>query len=736
MSQLIFKNYGGSHQLRIQDARDLEKIQVLDDAHWAATSVPINSLNCDDAFLFYVDTDQNGRIRTDELKAAQAWLFRFLANRSRLSEGTDAIALSDIDTSHPEGQKLRQAAELILNNLNLPDAQEINLAQVRDVQSIMASSANNGDGIIPPQASAEPDLVQFIVSVMETVGTVMDASGQPGISQEQLKVFFQEAQSYLDWKAKGEIPKGDRTNEVMPWGTETAQAYELVVSLEKKIEQYFTQCAMVRFDERSAAQMQLRQKELEEIDFTDKSMMEARLRNAPLALPNPKGILELEAMLNPFYIERLFELKEKVLKRALAPLDSKHLTGQGRSVKQLTEKQWAQVKAIFVPYRVWLEGKQGAKVEKLGTDRLRTYLNGTYRHRTSELIAKDLAMADDLDQLHNLERLILYQRWLLELANNFVSFANLYTPQRRSLIEAGTLVIDGREMTFTMRVEDRSAHKKIAEDSYMYLLYLEVTGRQEKDINPSASLRVNGEQSRTIKFEIVTAVTSGSAGGLRIGKRGIFFTIDGREWDAQVVDIVENPISPWESVKAPFKQFTGFIRKQIDKFSKSSQDKLEKSVAAPSASGITRDLLIGGGIAIAALGSAFAYITKALSQIKPVHILGMLVGLAVFILLPGMIVGFAKIRKRDMSVLLEASAWAVNVHMRLNATLGRLFTHIPRLPEGARKERRDVVVQFVREFGYSSLRSRRIAKVVLITLLIVLSLVLILITYPGLKPFF
>ncbi len=54
--------------------------------------------------------------------------------------------------------------------------------------------------------------------------------------------------------------------------------------------------------------------------------------------------------------------------------------------------------------------------------------------------------------------------------------------------------------------------------------------------------------------------------------------------------------------------------------------------------------------------------------------------------------GFAKIRKRDMSVLLEASAWAVNVHMRLNATLGRLFTHIPRLPEGARKERRDVVV--------------------------------------------
>jgi len=709
MSQLILKNYGGSHQLRIQNAQDLEKIQVLDDAHWAATSVPINSLNCDYAFAAYVDTDQNGRIRTDELKAAQAWLFRFLANRSRLSEGTDVLNLSYIDTSHPEGQKLRQAAEIILTNLNLSDAQELSLAQVRDVQSIMASAANNGDGIIPPQATAEPDLAQFIVSVMETVGPALDASGKPGISEEQLKVFFHEAEAYLAWIAKGEIPKGDDTTEVMPWGAETPQAYELVVSLEEKIEQYFTQCAMVRFDERSAAQMQLRQKELEEIDFTDKSMMEERLKSAPLALPNPKGILDLEAMLNPLYIERLFELKEKVLKRAL-----------GGPVKQLTEKQWDKVKAIFAPYRAWLEDKQGAKVEKLGQDLLRTYLNGSYRQKTSELIAKDLAVADDLNQIHNLEKLILYQRWLMELTNNFVSFANLYTPQRHSLFEMGTLVIDGREMTFTMKVQDRQAHKKIAENSYMYLLYLEITGRQDKDI----------------KFEIVAAVTSGSAGGLRIGKRGIFFTIDGREWDAQVVDIVENPISIWESVKAPFKQFTGFVKKQIDKFSKSRQVKLEASVAAPSASGITRDLLLGGGIAIAALGSAFAYITKALSQVKAVHILGMFVGLAAFILLPGMIIGFAKIRKRDMSVLLEALAWAVNVHMRLNATLGRLFTHIPRLPEGARKERRDAVVQFVREFGYSSLRSRRLAIVVLITILIVLGLVLVLITYPALKPLF
>ena len=51
-----------------------------------------------------------------------------------------------------------------------------------------------------------------------------------------------------------------------------------------------------------------------------------------------------------------------------------------------------------------------AKVEKLGQDLLRTYLNGPYRQRVSELIEKDLAAAGDLNQLHNLEKLISYLR--------------------------------------------------------------------------------------------------------------------------------------------------------------------------------------------------------------------------------------------------------------------------------------------------------------------------------------
>ena len=707
MSRLVFKNYGGSYQLEIQDAQDLEKIQILDETRWAATSIPVSSLNCDATFTSYVDTDKNGRIRTDEFKAAQEWLFKLLSNRSRLSEGTDVLILDNVDVSHPEGKKMMATAKRILTNLNSPDAREINLNEVRDVKNIMARADTNGDGVIPPVAASNPDLAGFIVSIMETVGSTVDASGQSGISEEQLKVFLEDAEAYLIWKEKGKIPKGSQVSGIMPWGVETPAAFELISKLEGKIEQYFTQCNMIKFDERTAVQMRLRQKELEEIDFSDKLMMEARLKDAPLALPNAKGSLNLDKAINPLYAVYLVKFRDKVLKRAL-----------GKLVKELSKEKWNRVKAIFAPYREWLENKRGEKVEKLGEDKLRRYLKGTYRQQLSQLIVKDRMAAKELDQIHNLEKLILYQRWLMELANNFVNFSNFYDPERCSLFETGTLVIDGRQMTFTMKVHDRTLHKKIAERSFIFLMYLEITGRKHKDVDLSIIPRGTGEQNRTIKFEIVTAVTSGSAGRLCLGKRGVFFTTDGQEWDAEVVDIVENPISIGESIRAPFQQFTGLIKKQVEKFTQTSQAKLEGDFAKPSASGMTRDLLLGGGIAIAALGSAFAYITKALSQVRAVHILGVLLGVVVIVLLPGIISGFIKIRKRDMSVILEASGWAVNVHLRLNAVLGQLFTHLPPLPKGARKRRRDMIKKLAREFGYSSFQSRKLTTAVLVTLFI------------------
>jgi hypothetical protein len=350
-------------------------------------------------------------------------------------------------------------------------------------------------------------------------------------------------------------------------------------------------------------------------------------------------------------------------------------------------------------------------VEKLGAEKLSEYISGDYRNKTEALIAEDLAVADEMEQIQDLERLILYQRWLMELANNFVSFAHLYNPEVRSLFEAGTLIIGGRELRFALRVQDRQAHKKIAAESHMYLLYVEVTGKAARDI----------------RFEVVAAVTSTNTKGLYVGKRGIFFTRDGLEWDARIIDVVENPISIWESLKAPFLRLVELIRGQIQKFTKARQAKVEAAVAAPSASGVARDLMLGGGVAIAALGASLAYVTKAVKEITIIHVLIVLGVIAGIIIVPNIIAGFSKLRKRNMSALLEASGCAVNVLMRLNMNLGRLFTHFPKWPEGSHKQRKDVLAAMVKESGYRPKRKGRLLKIALITFFISLAVLLLIV---------
>ncbi len=316
MARKVFCNYGGNYQLRILSAEDFEHVQTLDEARWVATSAPVNGLSCDPVFLSFMDTDRNGRIRTDEVKTAQSWLFKMLLYRDRVAEGNDVFRLADMDTSHAEGSALRAAAERILSNLDCADKQEISLSQVRDIETIMASAAHNGDGVIPPEDAGEADTAEFIAAVMECIGFAPDASGKDGVTEEHIERFFEEAQAYVDWKAQGEVREPAAQTDIMPWGAATPAAYDLIWALDEKVAQYFSQCDMVRFDLRAAEQMRLRESELDGLDFSDRHVLEARLRAAPLAAPNPDAVLDMNGAVNPLYREQLAALRAQVLNRA------------------------------------------------------------------------------------------------------------------------------------------------------------------------------------------------------------------------------------------------------------------------------------------------------------------------------------------------------------------------------------------------------------------------------------
>jgi cytochrome c-type biogenesis protein CcmH/NrfG len=53
------------------------------------------------------------------------------------------------------------------------------------------------------------------------------------------------------------------------------------------------------------------------------------------------------------------------------------------------------------------------------------------------------------------------------------------------------------------------------------------------------------------------------------------------------------------------------------------------------------------------------------------------------VLVPTAIVAALKLRRRDLSAILEGAGWAINARMRLNRRQRRQFTRLPSYPEGA-----------------------------------------------------
>ena len=128
----------------------------------------------------------------------------------------------------------------------------------------------------------------------------------------------------------------------------------------------------------------------------------------------------------------------------------------------LTSAQWREITDAFGAQQLWVLAKPQTPVEKLGAETLRVYLDPKYRVALSVLIEASKKAAVELAEIRLTEKLILCQWLLLKLANNFVSFPDLYDAHSRAMFEMGTLVADGRRFDFAIQVRDRKGHAKVA----------------------------------------------------------------------------------------------------------------------------------------------------------------------------------------------------------------------------------------------------------------------------------
>ena len=464
---------------------------------------------------------------------------------------------------------------------------------------------------------------------------------------------------------------------LFPLGADTPAAYAAVASVKARLDQYFALCEAMSFLKACGRLERVVVAEPGQNELCDPAGLGQLLTQAPLAAPAPDGRLEFGTGINPQDRDGLVDMRRRVLVPLL-----------GEPADVLTGPQWESVKARFDAYRQWTQAKPDVAVACLGVAKLRTYCDGAFPEAVRQLIRRSEETALQIKNVRLVEKLALYQAHLMELANNFVSFPHLYNIHERAMFEAGSLIMDGRHFNLAVAVDQRAEHVRVAGTSNMFVLYVQLERREVPD-----------------PIEVAVPVTGGGQGNLVVGKRGIFVDVQGHQWDARVLQIIENPISLREAMLAPFRRISKLVTGKIEQLSGTAANQLEAttnqamtqigtgatSSAEPTggqpAQGralMAGGLVAGGGVALAALGSAAAFMTKTLSAIDPwLWVVG-LGGAVVAVLLPSTILGAMKLRRRDLGAVLEGSGWAINARMRLSRGQGRQFTVRPAYPRGAR----------------------------------------------------
>lgn len=670
-----FFRTGGLDQVHLRSGKDIECLSELDQKLWTALSCPVQGVHFDGPTMQLLDTDKDGRVRVPEVLQAVAWLKARLKSLEPLTVGSEAVKLADIADGTPEGEALLASTKRILENLNKSEAEQITLTDVTDTAKIFAATEFNGDGIITADATDNPAVSATINQIIETFGAETDRNGKPGINQEKCDAFFQAAEEYLAWSAQ---TKSDP--DILTLGSDTAAAFEAFKAMRAKVDDYFTRCSLAAFDSRAATSLAAQNEGFCALAAQELSMTTPEMAAFPLAAIKGGQELPLLEGVNPFWAGALAELHEKVVK----PLC-------GADQTTLTAADWVKIKARLAPFEAWSGAECGAQVAGLGVERLQELVDGSDKASISELIAHDAALEAENAQIVEVEQLIRYHAHLGHLLQNYVNMAQLYNPDATAIFQIGTLYMDARACELCFHVADVGAHAELSAASKCCLIYCKLT-------------RDGSAETRTI----CAAFTAGFAQNLWVGRNGIFYDLAGRDWDATIVKVVENPISIKEAFWSPWRKIADMIGAQVNKLLAAREDaalaaassRVEAaaaSAAAPTAPDAPKKME-GAALAssVAALGIAVGLIASAVgglvSVVVGLPLWKLLLGIVAIILViscPSMVIAAFKLRARDLAPILNACGWAINRRLRFSLRLGRLFTREALLPEGAVRELRD-----------------------------------------------
>ena len=191
--------------------------------------------------------------------------------------------------------------------------------------------------------------------------------------------------------------------------------------------------------------------------------MQELLEKLPIATPRPDRVLDFSAPLNPLYEKELHAL-------AAHPAMAEFLTGS-----VLSEAMWRRLTSLLTPCLEWKNAEPDKAYEKIEPAILKQWLTDGSLEELRRRIDEDLTIARELTAYHSLIKLTLFQQYLLEFLNNYVSLGALFNPRAASMLQTGKLVMNGRHYTFATPVKNLAEHKRIATMSDICVLYVEAT---------------------------------------------------------------------------------------------------------------------------------------------------------------------------------------------------------------------------------------------------------------------
>ncbi len=667
--QWKFFRAGGFDQVRLSTGADLIALGELDQKLWVALACPAKGLECDARTLELVDSEGDGRVRAAELIAAVTWSGRVFRNADVLVAGAAELPLGTLSDATDDGRKVLAAAKTVLKGLGRPEASMLTVNDAAGAVQAFDQLAFNGDGVVPPESLTDEVARAACADVIACVGGEPDRGGKQGVSAAKVDAFFKELASYVEWRSRSE---GD--DRVLPLADQTADAALALDKVRVKIDDYFARCRLAAFDARALSALNREEKEYLHLVAKDLTITADEVASFPLARIEAGRPLPLEQGVNPAWAGALADFASRVVTPLLGARPA------------LGEQEWLQVRARFEPFQAWQAAKAGAAVEKLGAARAKELLSGDARRALDAALAEEQAQAPIASSITDLERAVRYHRDLFALARNFVSFQDFYERKRKAHFQVGTLYIDQRACELCVRVDDAAKHASLAPHARSYLLYCD------------CARPASGE-----KLQIAAAVTAGDSDNLMVGRNGVFYDRQGRDWDATVTKIVDNPISVRQAFWSPYKKALRYIEEQVAKRAAAadttSQDKLlgtvkqvEGAADTGKAGPAPKKIDVG---TVAALGVAVGGITAAIGALLQTFFgLGFwmplgLVGLLLCISGPSMLIAWLKLRHRNLGPLLDANGWAVNAPALVNVPLGASLTRTAQLPPGSSRELSD-----------------------------------------------